>query len=129
MSVNSSHIAWFISLQTERGLTHSGMNLSVTDCSVTNFMMGSVIADVELNVTQPAMANSTENQVHSENLRKMFNLTAAQMVAPNLTVVVDAVDVAGKSFLDFLIQLNFRLLAILVGYAMSSTMCTWLYFA
>ena len=128
MSVNSSHIAWFISLQTERGLTHSGMNLSVTDCSVTNFMMGSVIADVALNVTQPAMANSTENQVHSENLRKMFNLTAAQMVAPNLTVVVDAVDVAGKSILDFLIQL-FRLLAILVGYAMSSTMCTWLYFA
>ena len=76
-------------------------DLTVTGCRASKFREGSVVADVELNVTQPAVVMGKENQLYSEQLTGMFNTTAAQLVAPGLTVEVSTANVAGK----FLLQL------------------------
>lgn len=86
----------------ENGIELADMDLSVTGCMVTAFMSGSVRAEIKLNVTQPAFLMNTGRKITTENLKKWFNVTAAQSVVKletgsQLSLSVEDVGVLGKA--------------------------------
>ena len=83
------------------------MDLSVTGCTVSAFMSGSVRAQMKLNVSQPAFLMNTTKKMDAESLQTRFNVTAAHLAAKRLMkhevmVSVERVAVFSKSSVAFL---------------------------
>ena len=83
------------------GIERAGMTVSVTDCMVSEFMSGSVRAEMKLNVSQPAFLMNSTRRLNTDSLKLWFNTSAAQMAAArmsghNLTVSLEAADVFGE---------------------------------
>ena len=76
------------------------MDLSVAGCRVTALKAGSIIADLVLAVTQPALHMARPDlKLNSQNLQRLFNVSAAQSLARNYTLSLERVNVTGGSLL------------------------------
>ena len=86
----------FVFSQVTRGLTRTPMDLSVMGCKATAFKNGSIIADLAVDVVQPAMHFSRiDLKLNLQNLERLFNRSAAQSLAGNYTLSLQEVDVEG----------------------------------